>query len=216
MKYLFFDLDGPILDVSEKFYRIYSDIMRRFGYPVLPKSEYWRLKRTRTPIPAIVERTAPAHFVEQYVEERLRVIESVEYLKYDAVHEGVMSLLKQLGQRLPLVLVTLRNKRAALDWELEHLALRPCFQEVLTMEDNHGDYTIKVRLIQDFLKGEQPVGTLIGDTEADIKAAQTLGLRSVGVSFGIRERSYLEALKPDYIVDDVPQLLELLGTETDR
>ena len=40
MKTVAFDLDGTLIDVSERDYRIYSDILLKLGYNPIVKKEY--------------------------------------------------------------------------------------------------------------------------------------------------------------------------------
>ncbi len=210
MKRVFFDLDGPIIDVAPKFYRIYSDIFLKHGHTTLPCQEYWELKRNKIPEPEIVQRTAPVEFVKPYIAERLSVIEDIEYLAFDQIQCGAVEVLKSLQVSFPLTLVTLRNRRQSLLWELDHFRLGQYFKDILTMEENHGDHSIKIRLIRDFCGKERMEGVLIGDTEADIRAAQALGLKACGVSFGIRTHEYLARLEPDYVVDTVAEMGETI------
>ena len=44
---------------------------------------------------------------------------------------------------------------------------------------------------------------MIGDTETDIIAAQTHGIRVIGVLSGIRDLDRLEQYQPDKIVDNL-------------
>lgn len=213
MNELFFDLDGPILDISPKFYKIYCDIFSRFGYPTISSADYWQQKRTRTPIPKIVELTAPADFAPAYIKERLAVIENPEYLAFDVVQPHILELLSRLRGKIPLILVTLRNKRKHLYWELEHFQLLPLFDAVLTKEDNHGDYQIKVELIEEYLQGRRAEGLIIGDTESDVKAGEVLRIPSVAVTCGIRTKEYLQALNPTYIIDSMDQLWRIIVQE---
>lgn len=213
MKRIFFDLDGPIIDVAPKFYRIYTDIFRKNGRATLPAEEYWELKRNRVPEPEIVMRTAPEEFVKPYIAERLAVIEDIEYLAADQVQAGVTDVLERLQLQYPLTLVTLRNRRQSLMWELDHFQLMQYFQDILTKEDNHGDHEIKVSLIREYCGADTAEGILIGDTEADIRAAQQLGLVACGVSFGIRTREYLAKLGPDHIVDTIDEMEQMILKE---
>lgn len=48
---IYVDLDGVILDVSERLYQIYRELMMEFGGSCLPKGKYWQMKKTKTPIP---------------------------------------------------------------------------------------------------------------------------------------------------------------------
>ena len=48
------DFDGPIVDVSDRYYRVYQHCLaetKRLGQPVreLPKAEFWDMKRARVP-----------------------------------------------------------------------------------------------------------------------------------------------------------------------
>lgn len=213
---IFFDLDGPILDVAPKFHRIYTDLFSKNGFPTLSLEKYWDCKRNKIPEPKIVAMTAPGEFADTYIPERLRVIENTEYLQYDVVFDGALSVLETLQAQHELVLVTLRNRRENLMWELEHFDLRKYFATVLTKEDNHGDYKIKVELISQYVAAPTASGIIIGDTESDIRAGQILGLKTVAVTCGIRTKEFLQGLNPDYIIDSVPQLLSIVERESTR
>ncbi len=210
---IFFDLDGPILDVAPKFHRVYTDLFSRHGYPTLTQELYWDCKRRKIPEAQIVAMTAPPAFAEVYIPERLKVIENTEYLAHDEIIPGALDVLETLRTRFELVLVTLRNRRANLMWELEHFDLSRYFAAILTREDNHGDFQIKVELIREHARSEPTVGLIIGDTESDIRAGQILGLRTVAVTCGIRTKEFLQALNPDHIIDSMPQLLPIVARE---
>lgn len=213
LKTIFFDLDGPIIDVAPKFYYLYTEMFSAGGHPVLSINEYWNLKRNKVPEPQIAARTAPQGFIDGYVPERIRVIEDIKYLEHDCLIDGARDVLDSLHGRYQLILVTLRNRRENLMWELKHLDLIKYFDHILTKEDNHGDFKIKVELITGYLQGKKPAGIIIGDTESDIKAGKTLGLKTVAVCCGIRTKEYLQALAPDYIIDSINQLSEVLARE---
>lgn len=59
---------------------------------------------------------------------------------------------------------------------------------------------------------DQPVtaAMMIGDTNNDILAAQRAGMKNCAVSWGSWSREQLAQLNPDYIVDELPQLLHVL------
>ena len=55
----------------------------------------------------------------------------------------------------------------------------------------------------------------MGDSEADIAAGKQLGIPVVCVDSGIRARPFLEALKPNLIIDilgQLPAVIEKSGT----
>lgn len=48
------DFDGPIIDVSERYYKVYEYCLEKTRYPdqsvqQLSKEEFWQLKRSRVP-----------------------------------------------------------------------------------------------------------------------------------------------------------------------
>ncbi|KRF04543.1 pyrophosphatase [Paenibacillus sp. Soil766] len=56
---------------------------------------------------------------------------------------------------------------------------------------------------------------MVGDSHYDIEAAQNAGVTSVGVSWSWKGRAYLEQYNPDHIVDDMFDLLPLVGISSD-
>lgn len=56
-----------------------------------------------------------------------------------------------------------------------------------------------------------PKNTLyIGDTSGDIEAAKLAGVISVGITWGFQDSEILKASKPDHIIDDIEEVLNLL------
>ena len=48
---------------------------------------------------------------------------------------------------------------------------------------------------------------IIGDTEADVAAAKSIGAMSIAVTSGIRDYDFLEKLSPDVIIRSVGDIL---------
>ena len=208
---VFLDLDGPILDVSHKYWRVHRDVLIELGKSYLPKDEYWHLKRTRTPVPDILARVGAQDIADVYTRMRIGRIETPEYLKYDRVWPGVREALAALGRDHRLVLVTLRRSVEALHGELERLELTPLFDRVLSSgEQRTPRWQIKVDLIRSDGYRAGTLGMIVGDTETDILAGKQLGLRTVGVLCGIRAKEHLEAAGADIILSSVVELVSLL------
>lgn len=212
---IFFDLDGPILDVSEKYYRVYADILSLHGFNHLPKSEYWTAKRQKISDSEILARTEASSLIEEYQLKRKRIIESDKYLKYDIVQKNAVQVLKKLSTKTPLVLVTLRSFHNQLSKELLNFGLTEYFHAILTSgEDIKPRWKIKYNLINDYLRKNKLIDHLdnimIGDTETDILAGKHLGMKTIGVSFGIRNRNLLLSLEPDLLFDTPSELSSYL------
>lgn len=207
---IFLDLDGPIIDVSEKYYRVYVDILSRHNVPVLSKEEYWQAKREKTPDEVILKNTG-FFCVESYRKERKDLIESDRYLLYDRLQDGALDVLNTLCRKHELVLVTLRSHPDQLKKELQYLHLDKYFAAVLTSPtETSPRWGVKVSLIKKYLDGKMITGgVMIGDTETDILAGNSLGCRTIGVLNGIRSRRLFKEAQPTYLVETIRHVLNL-------
>jgi CRISPR-associated protein Cas8b1/Cst1 subtype I-B len=50
----------------------------------------------------------------------------------------------------------------------------------------------------------------VGDETRDIEAAKKAGIQSIAVSWGYLSREILEKYKPDYIIDNPKELLDII------
>ncbi|HZW29656.1 MAG TPA: HAD hydrolase-like protein [Isosphaeraceae bacterium] len=211
---IFFDLDGPLLDVSPRYVALHHHLLREVGVGGMPGGPYWGRKRARVPEERILEELgASAHAVD-YLRRRLELIETPDYLAYDRCWPWVEGILSGLADQYDLVLVTVRSQRPALLEELERLDLARFFREILSVPSDHHVDRQKAGLIRDFLGRHRrsPQGSwMVGDTEADIDAGRLVGLHTAGVLCGIRDRQHLAAARPDVLLDDIRALPQALG-----
>lgn len=202
---IYLDLDGPVLDVSERYYAIYSDLLRREGYTPMDRSGYWSLKRLSFQESAIVAHTCPPGVVEDYLIERQNLIEDPAYLGLDRVHEGALERLRSWAGRHELVLVTLRRNYQSLVSQLDYIGLRPLLSDVLVGPVGCPGWRAKKERIETRLR-DTSNAFVIGDTEADVLAAHALELPSVAVTCGIRTRRLLSHLAPDLLIRNLGEL----------
>jgi phosphoglycolate phosphatase len=206
----YIDLDGPLLDVSEKYHRVYKTIVEDLGGRPLPKEDYWELKRQRADMAQILDRSKlSASAQTAYASSRLDIIETPKFLLYDRLQPGAVQTLARLRVKHDLFLVTLRTRATALRRELERLGLIPFFRGILSAPaDSQSRHLTKVRLIKSLGEGQAREAIVVGDTETDIAAGKELGFTTVAVLDGIRARQILSDCGPDYIIEtfsDLPQ-----------
>jgi phosphoglycolate phosphatase len=208
---LFFDLDGTLIDISEKYYRVYEDILAEAGFSTIGKKEYWNAKRQKVPEDQILAMTNAKEFYKQYIKKRLSLIESDYYLSDDRLQEGVIEVLKNFSIKYQLILVTLRRSTAQLDKQLVNLKLIDYFTDILSSgEDLEPRWMIKYNLIREYLGCEYDSShILIGDTETDIKAGNEIGFKTIAISNGIRTKELLILSNPTFICESVGDLLNL-------
>lgn len=203
MPTIYFDLDGTLIDVRKRHYAAYAKATREFALTPVHEHDYWerRLEGANNADLADVSDGDRETFIRRWVE----LAESREYLRLDTLVSGARAALTCLRTTHGLVLVTLRRDRAALDEQLDDLALTKFFSAVHC----HADVPQardKAELLH--LRGESVDrwSSVVGDTEADIEAARTLGLRSICVLTGLRGRRFLAEHKPNAIITSVAHL----------
>lgn len=208
---LFFDLDGTLIDISERYYRVYSDILTEAGFSTIGKEEYWDAKRHKVPEDQILAMTDAKEFYEQYTKKRVALIESDYYLSNDRLQEGVIEVLKNFSMKYQLILVTLRRSASQLYRQLVDLELIDYFTDVLSSgEDLEPRWMIKYNLIKEYLGcGYDSSHILVGDTETDIKAGNEIGFKTIAVSNGIRIKELLILSNPTFICESVGDILNL-------
>ncbi|NET09532.1 MAG: HAD family hydrolase [Symploca sp. SIO2B6] len=204
--YFFFDLDGPILDVSQKYYRVYFDLVNGQGEVPISKRDYWESKRQRMPDEKILEQSKLSHWYKEFQAIRKSKIETTQYLKFDAVWCGISEMLSILSNKYPLFLVTLRSSREMLIWQIEYLKIKSHFTAILSAPGDispNGKASIKNNLVRRYLglNDEQKIeGWFIGDTETDVNAGKALGTETAAVTFGIRTVEQLKQVEPNIML----------------
>ncbi len=206
---VYFDLDGPILDVSRRYYQLHCDLAAALRIPPLAFATYWELKRNQASLEVILPESSPEERA-RYQEQRQALIETREYLQYDQVYPWAPAVLDSLHRSYRLGLVTLRNSRELLLWQLGRLQLADFFDVVLSRDRNQGDWQAK----RDLLVSDRCFtldSLIVGDTEGDILAGQSLGLLTVGVTCGIRTEARVAALAPTRIIPDIRPLASIVA-----
>jgi phosphoglycolate phosphatase-like HAD superfamily hydrolase len=204
----FFDLDGPILDVSRKYYRVYADILSQHGYIPLSKPEYWEMKRNKVSEKRILAKSRASAVITSYQALRKKIIESDSYLKFDVIQPGARSVLRKVALFHRPVLVTLRQSAEQLENQLERLDLKHYFISILSSgRETVPRWKIKWRLIRKYSSFNRiEDGVLVGDTETDILAGNHLGFTTVAVSNGIRAYPLLAKSHPTILVESIRQI----------
>ncbi len=194
-------MDGTLVDQSERFYQVYHTILEEEGGAPLPKEEYWSCRRNKWSSLSILQWTGDERLYDIFIARRTSMIEGREFLILDHPFAGVNELLQRLQKKHSLYLISLRNSKENLLWQLERWGWSSWFEEVLTA-DAFGSYEDKKYLMAG-LGLQRGTSLVIGDTESDIKAGKELGVVTVAVLSGMRERIYLEQLGPDHLTSDV-------------
>lgn len=224
---LFCDFDGPIVDVSDRYYHTYqlglTEIQASYQQqgvtlPVhyLSKAQFWQMKQERMPDVEIAMRSGlQGQQIEQFLERVKQIVNQPNLLERDQLQQGVkraLTLLHRQGVRL--VLVTLRQQEQATQMLRDH-GLERLFSQIWGAKDDYAAYANqadhKTRLLKQAIDHcvmadislpttfSESTAWMLGDTEADVLAGQATGIPTIALTCGIRSRAYLQRFQPTHI-----------------
>lgn len=221
---IFCDFDGPIVDVSERYYQTYClglSVIEQAQLETnnvaltlqpLSKSQFWKMKRNRVADVEIAIRSGlPTDLFEPFMQQVERLVNHPSLLQWDCLQPAALGALHYLKQRnMRLVLVTLRHPRQVQDF-LQAQGLEPLIDEVYGAVDMNAALANRVEqkreLLGQAIAQQKAQGHftknswMVGDTEADILAGQSAGLSTAALSCGARSQAYLQRLQPAKIYD---------------
>jgi phosphoglycolate phosphatase-like HAD superfamily hydrolase len=217
------DFDGPIMDVSERYYQVYQFCLAEVSRPdqalnCLSKAEFWQLKRSQVPEREIGRLSGlDADQAIAFARLRRQTVHTLPYLVHDTPVPGAIATLERVQQLgIDLAIMTMRRVRELEDaFDRYHLArFFPADRRYCLSNDyvKTADIQDKPLLMAQAL-AELPPCTdvwMVGDTEADIIAAKTHGVKVIAVLCGIRDRTQLLQHQPDAIVNDLEAAVELM------
>ena len=228
---LFCDFDGPIVDVSDRYYSTYQlgltdtqAIYREKGVTlpirVLSKQQFWRMKQNRMADVRIAHWSGlKDEQVDIFMEQVKRIVDQPAMLHQDKLQTNVHSVFALLKRyRIRLVLVTLRHPTQVLQFLREN-GLDKAVEQIYGASDfeaaylNRADH--KTDLLTTAISDQQQHGFIthdawmIGDTEADVIAGKRLSLNTIALTCGVRSNNYLKNLHPTQIH---PNLLSAVQT----
>ena len=138
-------------------------------------------------------------------------IENRKYLKLDKLFKDSVGLLSRLNSE-KLILITMRDNRKNLIWELKRLGLCDLFKAVLSCSPlNNKDKTGPIlEYIDDKNLSISKNSIIIGDSEKDIITGKKLNLTILAVDYGIRRKENLLLMKPDYCLDNMNGIIDTI------
>jgi phosphoglycolate phosphatase len=229
---VFCDLDGPLIDVSRRYYKTYQLAIaetqayfqsqeRSLLLTPLSASQFWQMKQERIPDADIAFCSGLRHEqIELFMSNVLDIVNQPILLHEDRLQPGVIQSLEQLKRRgARLFVVTLRCQAQAVQL-LQQFNLDHYFDKICGAQDRFAAYQNytegKQALLQNLVYDVDPITQsqcwIIGDTEADVLAGQALGLSTVAVTCGMRSHSYLKRLAPTTVQPDLQTATQYLLT----
>ncbi|MCA1904756.1 MAG: haloacid dehalogenase [Cyanobacteria bacterium M5B4] len=227
-KRLFTDFDGPLIDVSERYYQVYIFCLYQVRLPQQPivamsKAEFWSAKRAQIPEWKIGWEsglTLPGQ-TEEFAELRRLTVHSESYFKYDRLHDFAIGALERLqAHSFDLAVMTMRRQKELFP-VLEQFNLKRFFapDRIFCLSNDYcktGDTRDKPKLMEKAI-ATLPIADqqwIVGDTEADIIAGKRYRVTTIGILSGIRNEYQLALHHPSAIKNNLAEVVDLLVQTT--
>lgn len=197
---ILFDLDGTILDSSERLYRLFCELIPDCTFT---KEDYWNLKRNKINHKMILEKYFSEYDFNEFNTKWLKLIEDEKYLKSDKLYDFTIPLLKSINN--DIFLITARQSRKNLLEELEWFGIKEYFKDIYVTENK----IEKVDILRNLHITSEDI--LVSDMGKDILAGKEVGIKTVGVSWGFMNEEKLKEYKPDFIVSDYNEIIKIIS-----
>lgn len=130
-------------------------------------------------------------------------------------YDGVLETLQQLkAMGLRLALVTTKNQ-AGIARGLRALGAEGIFEYAITSDDvtHVKPHPEPILLALDKLGVAREEALMIGDNSHDIEGGKNAGVRTAGVAWSFKGEDYLRAQSPDFMLQHMTDLLEIVKGE---
>lgn len=202
-----FDLDGTLINTNELIYASFAYTFKQFNLTFTNEE----LKSFNGP-PLIdtFNKVNPEQAEAMF--DTYREHNFTHHDEYVEVYPHVLETIKRLKEaNIPLGIVTTKMRDGAMKG-LDLMELTPYFDTIITLNEvthakPHPEPVLKA------MKNlhAKPASTLmIGDNYHDIKAGKRAGVKTAGVVWADKGREYLESYQPNYMIEDMRDLLHMI------
>lgn len=205
---ILFDLDGTLIDTNELIIASFTHTLKE--HSETPYSREQILSFIGPPLYDSLAKVAPDNveaMVATYREHNL-----ANHDKYVTAYPTVVDTIKTLKENgYQLGIVTTKMRDTAL-LGLKLTGMEDAFDVVIGLDDvtnakPHPEPIIKA-LTQ--LNANPVNAIMVGDNYHDIEAGQNAGIKTAGVAWSIKGKEVLATYKPDYMLEEMSDLLKIL------
>ncbi|WP_419955689.1 pyrophosphatase PpaX [Neobacillus niacini] len=208
---ILFDLDGTLIDTNELIISTYLHTLEKY-YP----GKYQRedvLPFLGPTLHEVFENMDPERVEEMILEYRTYNLANHDLLVKEFV--GVMETIETLKKKgYKLAIVTTKREDVAFKG-LRLMKLDSFFDVMIAY-----DHVKKVKpdpepifLALEKLDSKPEETLMVGDNFHDVLAGKNAGTKTAGVSWTIKGRDYLAKYEPDYMLENMTDLLTILGED---
>lgn len=199
-----FDLDGTLVDASDRLYRLFQDLVPMSN---LTKIEYWNVKRRGARHRDILQSSFPEIDITDFGNRWMSLIETEAYLDLDRAYDSVFEVIAELKKGNRIVLLTARQSKPALLQELEKLGMTECFDDIYITEGNRSKEKQLSKIISSCSSDLCNV-FFISDAIEDIRLGNRLGVKTVGATYGFTGSDIVRKSCPHAVVENPLEILD--------
>ena len=210
-KLVIFDWDGTLMDSADKIINCMQIAAKHCDVPV-PSAEAVSHIIGISLKPAIKQLF---NIDDDALAERLVLAYKEAFVSHDAtpcpLFSGVDDLLSALKAKGTTLAVATGKARRGLDRAWSQTGTGHYFSASRCADDAKSKPSPEMLLqILDDLNISAQDAVMIGDTTYDMQMAKSIGMRRIGVSYGVHAQVHLEALAPETIVHSIAELQQFL------
>lgn len=205
---LLFDLDGTLIDTNELIIASFLHTLEHY-YP----NQYTREDVYEFIGPSLRETFSRLDL--ERAEEMIEHYRAHNHLHHDSLvreYEGVFDTIQELKERNYKVGIVTTKMRKAVEPGLVKGRLEQFFDVIVTYDDvkNTKPDPEPIELALKLIGSSAEETIMVGDNSHDILAGKNAGTKTAGVAWTIKGRDYLEQYGPDYILDNMRDLLAIV------
>lgn len=207
IKAVLFDLDGTLLDTSEYILQAFEFTFDLHKIPKIDRSEIVPL--IGLSLPEMYQRLTNLdevdHFRKTHNDFQLN---NLHLIKSFLQTNKTLAELTKRGYKLAVI--TMRFSRST-QVTLKQAKILSYFDVIITPDDVKNVKPHPEPLLTALSRfGVDPTeAIMVGDTDLDVMAGKNAGTKTVGVTYGFHGKRIADS-KPDYVVDDIGDLLNIL------
>lgn len=213
-KLLIFDLDGTLINSVYDLAHAANTIFRKYGFPEHEVEAFNQF--VGSGIYKMLQRALPAEVRETELVNQIKD-EFIEYYQqnicvYTRPYDGILELLAELKSKGILLAVASNKFQKGTETLVHNLFDDDTFSVILGQRENvpiKPDPAIVHNILETVNINAADV-LYVGDSDVDMFTAKNAGVRSIGVTWGLRSKAELETSGAKYIVDKASEILNFI------
>lgn len=208
---IIFDLDGTLLYTLEDLMNSVNYSLNIMGYPIRTLDEIRQF--IGNGVRVLITRSIPQSTSITEMERCLCIFEDYYAMHMNdstRVYDGILNMLEIL-KKMNIKTGVVSNKN---DMAVKQLC-KNYFSDYIDVAIGTPDYAKKpdpysINEAITILKASKERTIYTGDSEIDFQTARNFGIKCIGVSWGFRDRSFLEKVGFDYVVDNPLEITKII------